>query len=34
MKGHHILRDGHQIKLLKGGAEFFKELIRALAAAR
>ena len=34
MKSHSILRDGHQIKLLKGGAEFFPELIRALEAAR
>lgn len=34
MKNHPTLRDGHQIKLLKGGAEFFPELIRALDAAR
>jgi cardiolipin synthase len=34
MKNHPPLRDGHQIKLLKGGAEFFPELIRALDAAR
>ena len=34
MKSHSILRDGHHIKLLKGGAEFFPELIRALEAAR
>jgi hypothetical protein len=34
MKSHSVLRDGHQIKLLRGGAEFFPELIRALEAAR
>jgi cardiolipin synthase len=34
MKSHPVLRDGHQIKLLQGGAEFFPELIRALDAAR
>jgi cardiolipin synthase len=34
MKNHPPLRDGHQIKLLKGGAEFFPELIRTLDAAR
>lgn len=34
MKNHPPLRDGHQIKLLKGGTEFFPELIRALDAAR
>lgn len=34
MKSHTVLRDGHQIKLLKGAAEFFPELIRALEAAR
>jgi cardiolipin synthase len=34
MKNHPLLRDGHQIKLLKGGGEFFPELIRAIDAAR
>ena len=34
MKNHPPLRDGHQIKLLKGGGEFFPELIRAIDAAR
>jgi cardiolipin synthase len=34
MKNHPILRDGHQVKLLKGSAEFFPELIRAIDAAR
>jgi cardiolipin synthase len=34
MKNRLPLRDGHQIKLLKGGVEFFPELIRALDAAR
>lgn len=34
MKNHPSLRDGHQIKLLKGGGEFFPELIRAIDAAR
>jgi cardiolipin synthase len=34
MRSHPVLRDGHQIKLLQGGAEFFPELIRALDAAR
>ncbi len=34
MKNHPPLRDGHQIKLLKGGSEFFPELIRAIDAAR
>jgi cardiolipin synthase len=34
MKNHPFLRDGHQIKLLKGGGEFFPELIRAIDAAR
>jgi len=34
MKSHSVLRDGHQIKLLKGGLEFFPELIRAIDAAR
>ncbi len=34
MKTHPLLRDGHQIKLLKGGLEFFPELIRAIDAAR
>jgi cardiolipin synthase len=34
MKSHPVLRDGHQIKLLQGGADFFPELIRALDAAR
>jgi len=34
MRSHPVLRDGHQIKLLQGGADFFPELIRALDAAR
>ena len=34
MKNRPPLHDGHQIKLLKGGAEFFPELIRAIDAAR
>ena len=34
MKNHPVLRDGHQVKLLKGSAEFFPELIRAIDAAR
>ena len=34
MKSHPVLRDGHQVKLLQGGAEFFPELIRAIDAAR
>jgi cardiolipin synthase len=34
MKNRPPLRDGHQIKLLKGGTEFFPELIRAMDAAR
>ncbi|MFM1948936.1 MAG: putative cardiolipin synthase YbhO [Pseudomonadota bacterium] len=34
MKNRPSLRDGHQVKLLQGGAEFFPELIRALDAAR
>ncbi len=34
MKNRPPLRDGHQIKLLKGGTEFFSELIRAMDAAR
>lgn len=34
MRNHSVLRGGHQIKLLKGGGEFFPELIRALDAAR
>jgi cardiolipin synthase len=34
MKSHPVLRDGHQVKLLKGGADFFPELIRAIDAAR
>ena len=34
MRSHPVLRDGHQIKLLLGGADFFPELIRALDAAR
>ena len=34
MKNRPPLRDGHHIKLLRGGAEFFPELIRALDAAR
>ena len=34
MRCHPVLRDGHQIKLLQGGADFFPELIRALDAAR
>ena len=34
MKSQTVLRDGHQIKLLRGGAEFFPELMRALEAAR
>ena len=34
MKNHPVLRDGHQVKLLQGSAEFFPELIRAIDAAR
>ncbi len=34
MKNQPVLRDGHQVKLLKGSAEFFPELIRAIDAAR
>ncbi len=34
MRTHPRLHDGHQIKLLKGGAEFFPELIWAIDAAR
>jgi len=34
MKNHPVMRDGHQVKLLKGSAEFFPELIRAIDAAR
>jgi cardiolipin synthase len=34
MKNHPVLRDGHQVKLLKGAEEFFPELIRAIDAAR
>jgi cardiolipin synthase len=34
MKHHPPLREGHQIKLLRGGIEFFPELIRAIDAAR
>jgi cardiolipin synthase len=34
MKNHPRLRDGHQIKLLKGGLEFFPALIRAIDVAR
>ena len=34
MKNQPTLRDGHQVKLLQGSAEFFPELIRAIDAAR
>ena len=34
MKHQLVLRDGHQLKLLQGSAEFFPELIRAIDAAR
>ena len=34
MKHQLLLRDGHQLKLLQGSAEFFPELIRAIDAAR
>ena len=34
MKHQPLLRDGHQVKLLQGSAEFFPELIRAIDAAR
>lgn len=34
MKTQAVLREGHQLKLLRGGAEFFPELIRAIDAAR
>jgi len=34
MKNHPVFRDGHQVKLLQGSAEFFPELIRAIDAAR
>ena len=34
MKSQPVLKDGHQLKLLRGGKEFFPELIRAIDAAR